>query len=118
VDNEAKACLDDIALSAQRDSQAKLAIVGNAMDGEVTADRKAAERAVNAKDYLVSEKGLNPARIAVYTGTADARSAATTIVPEGSTFDTAGLSSVDEAAVRPTPRQPLPTGKRRHQQGN
>jgi hypothetical protein len=113
VDNEAKACLDDIALSAQRDSQAKLAIIGNATDGEVTADHKAAERAVNAKDYLVSEKGLNPARIAVYTGTADARNATTTIVPEGAIFDTAGLSPVDEAAVRPTPRQPLPTGRRR-----
>jgi len=113
VDNEGKACLDDIALSAQRDSQAKLAIIGNAMDGEITADHKAAERAVNAKDYLVSEKGLNPARIAVYTGTADARNATTTIVPEGATFDTAGLSPVDEAAVRPTPRQPLPSARRR-----
>ena len=30
VDNEAKACLDDIALSAQQDPTAKLAIVGSA----------------------------------------------------------------------------------------
>ena len=113
VDNEGKACLDDIALSAMRDAHAKLTIVGNAMDGEVMADHKAAERAVNAKAYLVGEKGLDPARISVYTGTADARNASVTIVPQGAAFDTAGLSPVDEAVVRPSPRELPATGKRR-----
>ena len=36
VDNEAKACLDDIALTAQRDTTAKLAIVGNSAPIPVT----------------------------------------------------------------------------------
>src|SRR5271170_1226750 len=68
VDNEAKACLDDIALNLQRSSDAKLAVVGNATTDETTpSGRKkvavgttyAAERAVNTKDYLVTEKGID-----------------------------------------------------------
>jgi hypothetical protein len=113
IDNEGKACLDDIALSAMRDAHARLAIVGNAMDGEVMADHKAAERAVNAKAYLVREKGLDPARISVYTGTADARNATTNLIPQGATFDDAGLSPVDESAVKPAPGAALLPGKHR-----
>jgi len=114
VDNEAKACLDDIALSAQRDSQAKLAVVGSATADEKMADHKAAERAVNAKAYLVTEKGLDPSRIAVYTGTAGTKSAATTIVPAGATFDTTGLTPVDETAIKVQPRTPLGAKRRHH----
>ncbi len=33
----------------------------------------AAQRAVNVKDYLVTEKGIDASRISVTTGTADAR---------------------------------------------
>jgi outer membrane protein OmpA-like peptidoglycan-associated protein len=55
VDNEGKACLDEIALNLQRDSDAKLAIVGNAATGEKGGNKLAADRAVNTKAYLVSE---------------------------------------------------------------
>jgi len=118
VDNEAKACLDDIALSAQRDPQAKLAVVGNAAAEEKMAEHKAAERAVNEKAYLVTEKGVDASRIAVYTGTAGTKSAATTIVPSGATLDTTGLTPVDETAVKVQPRTPLGTARHHHKKAD
>jgi len=119
VDNEAKACLDDIALTAQRDTTAKLAIVGNSEPGKVVgrhtdlkekraaawADKRAAERAVNEKEYLVTEKGLDASNISVYTGTAGTNSDATTLIPAGATLDTTGLTPVDESMVKAVPRK-------------
>jgi len=118
VDNEAKACLDDIALTAQRDTTAKLAIVGNSAPGKVYgkhsemkekraaewADKRAAERAVNEKEYLVKEKGLDASSISVYIGTAGTNSDATTLIPAGATLDMTGLTPVDESSVRAIPR--------------
>jgi hypothetical protein len=104
VDNEAKACLDEIALNLQRDSDAKLAIVGNAASGEKNGNRIAAERAVNTKAYLVGEKGIDASRIAVYTGSQDGRTVSTTLIPAGATLDTAGDTAVDESAVKAHPR--------------
>ena len=118
VDNEAKACLDDIALTAQRDTTAKLAIVGNSAPGKVYgkhsemkekraaewADKRAAERAVNEKEYLVKEKGLDASSISVYIGTAGTNSDATTLIPAGATLDMTGLTPVDESSVRAVPR--------------
>jgi len=116
VDNEAKACLDDIALTAQRDTTAKLAIVGNSAPVPVRgkmkeekaaawANKQAAERAVNEKAYLVTEKGLDASSISVYTGTAGTNSAATTLIPAGATLDQTGLTPVDETAVKAIPRK-------------
>jgi hypothetical protein len=117
VDNEAKACLDDIALSAQRDPQAKLAVIGNAAANEKMAEHKAAERAVNEKAYLVTEKGVDSSRISVYTGSAGDKSAATTIIPVGATLDTTGLTPVDESAIKVQPRKSLGAGHRHHHKG-
>ena len=110
VDNEAKACLDDIALTAQRDTTAKLAIVGNSAPGKGKhaaewADKRAAERAVNEKSYLVTEKGLDASNISVYTGTAGTNSDATTLIPAGATLDQTGLTPVDEMKVKAVPRK-------------
>ena len=44
VDNEAKACLDDVALALQRSSDAKLALVGNEDAKEQKVDAKLAKR--------------------------------------------------------------------------
>jgi outer membrane protein OmpA-like peptidoglycan-associated protein len=104
VDNEAKACLDDIALNAQRDPNAKLAITGSAASGEKRGMKLASERAINTKAYLVTEKGVDASRISVYTGTADGKTAATTLVPAGATLSTDGLTPVDESAVKVMPR--------------
>ncbi len=100
VDNEAKACLDDIALNLQRSTDAKLAIVGNGTEKEMKSkheDKFAAERAENAKDYLVKEKGIDGSRVAVYTGTTDAKTDTTTLIPSGATLDTTGITPVDES---------------------
>jgi outer membrane protein OmpA-like peptidoglycan-associated protein len=120
VDNEAKACLDDIALKLQSASDAKLAVAGNATSDEKAPPKKgqkkkadlASERAVNVKDYLVTEKGIDASRISVYTGTDDAKTVTTTLVPAGATLSTSGLTPVDESAVKAVPRTP-PAKKRK-----
>ena len=104
VDNEAKACLDDIALNMQRTSDAKLAIAGNAASTEKNGAKAAAARAVNTKDYLVKEKGIDASRISVYTGSQDGQTANSTLIPTGATLDQTGLTPVDESAVKVVPR--------------
>jgi hypothetical protein len=118
VDNEAKACLDDIALTAQRQADAKLAITGNSEPvkvlGKATPAKEkkateetsklAAERAVNEKAYLVGEKGIDASRISVYSGTQSANNATTTLIPAGATLDMTGITPVDESAVKAIPR--------------
>ena len=114
VDNEAKACLDDISLNLQRTSDAKLAVVGNAAGGEKMGSKLAAERAVNTKDYLVKEKGIDASRISVYTGTTDGKTVTTTLIPAGATMDSTGITAVDESAVKVQPRKALPAARHRH----
>jgi len=121
VDNEGKACLDDVALKLQSASDAKLAVVGNSTGEEKTPPKKsrkktvadlAGERAVNTKDYLVTEKGIDASRISAYTGSEDGKTVTTTLVPAGATLSTTGLTPVDESAVKAVPRTP-PAKKRR-----
>ena len=123
LDNEAKACLDDVALNAQRSSDASLVVVGNATEAEQAApkgkrraarvENLAAQRAVNTKDYLVKEKGIDASRIQVRTGTAGAKEVENYLVPAGANFDTdvPGTTAVDESTVTPQTRKPL--GQRR-----
>jgi hypothetical protein len=123
VDNEAKACLDDVALKLQSASDAKLAIVGSnssVMPKHATKkhmaemQKYAAERAVNAKLYLTTDKGIDASRVAVYTGTTDANTDTTTLIPAGATFDTTGITPVDESAVTAVPRTPPPAEHHHH----
>jgi len=115
VNNEAKALLDDIALTLQRTPDAKLALIGNEDSAEKVAGEKnkkkpvdfAAERAVNTKEYLVTDKGIDPSRIMVYTGTADAQTVSAVLVPTGADLDTAGDTPVNESAVKAVPRDPV-----------
>jgi hypothetical protein len=90
IDNEGKACLDEVALDLQRSSDAQLAIVGNVSGGEKGGKRLAIERATNARVYLVSEKGIDSTRIAVYTGSQDGKAVSLTLIPAGATFDSTG----------------------------
>jgi outer membrane protein OmpA-like peptidoglycan-associated protein len=130
VDNEAKAALDEIALNLQKQPDAKAVLVGNSNAREKAQLAKqqksaekhkhvkvvdpAAERAVNTKDYLVKEKGIDAARISVATGTADEQTVDTYLVPSGATFttDVANTTAVDEGAVTVQPRKAL--GKHHH----
>jgi hypothetical protein len=108
VDNEAKACLDDIALNLQRTTGARLALVGNQDANEQAAETKeaklkhlaqkpsdAAERAINTRQYLVNEKGIDLSRILLYTGTDDAKTVTTTLIPVGAINPAAGNTPVD-----------------------
>jgi hypothetical protein len=104
VDNEAKACLDDIALNLQHSSDAKLVLVGNVSASEKGKTKLAAERAVNAKAYLVNAKGIDPSRIGVYTGSQDGKKVTTTLIPPGSTPDLDGNTPVDESVFKAHPR--------------
>ena len=95
VDNEAKACLDEVALNLQRNSDATLALVGNAAGTEKDGKKVAAQRAANTKAYLVGEKGIDSSRIIVYTGSLDGKVVSTTLIPAGATFDATGDSTVE-----------------------
>jgi outer membrane protein OmpA-like peptidoglycan-associated protein len=94
VDNEAKACLDEVAMSLQRNTNATLAIVGNAVGDEKDGHKRATERAVNTKAYLVGEKGIDSSRIAVYTGAQNGKVVSIVLIPADATFDATGDTPV------------------------
>jgi hypothetical protein len=102
VDNEAKACLDDVALNLQQQTDASAVLVGEAASDEKKADTLAAQRAVNTKDYLVKEKGIDASRISVRTGTQGNKEVENYLVPAGATFDNdvTGTTAVDESTVK------------------
>jgi hypothetical protein len=106
VDNEAKACLDDVALNLQRQSDATAVVVGDSAAGEKMGPKVAAQRAVNTKDYLVKEKGIDASRVQVRTGTEAGKQVQNYLVPAGATFDSdvQGTTQVNEDSVRPQGR--------------
>jgi hypothetical protein len=123
VNNEAKACLDEVALDLQKQPDAKAVVVGNSTAEEKTPKKGhkhakvedfAGERAVNAKVYLVKEKGIDASRISVATGTDDSQKVEDYLVPAGADFasDVHGTTPVDETTVKPQERKPL--GARHH----
>ncbi|HTX75439.1 MAG TPA: hypothetical protein VMD29_04460, partial [Terracidiphilus sp.] len=69
----------------------------------------AAQRAVNTKQYLVTDKGIDPSRITVATGTGDTQQVENYLVPAGANFsaDVQGTAPVDENTVKPQERKPL-----------
>jgi hypothetical protein len=128
VNNEVKAILDGVALTLQKQPDAKISIIGESTADEKAAAAKAAkkshkkgakledlaaQRAVNTKDYLVKEKGIDASRISVNTGTKDEQKVEIYLVPAGANFsaDVQGVTPVDESMVKPQVRKPLPTRK-------
>jgi hypothetical protein len=125
VDNEAKACLDQVALDLQQQADAKAVVVGesDAKEKDITAKQQKlalkhkkakvevfdAQRAVNAKDYLVTEKGIDASRVSTATGTTDGQTVEDYLVPAGATFtsDVQGTTPVDESTVKPEVRKAL-----------
>jgi hypothetical protein len=96
VDNAAKAVLDDAALRLQREPSSTAVIVGYGKDTK-TEKHLAARRALNAKYYMVSEKGLDAARIAVRSSDENKSSVDIWIIPAGATFNGEGTSAVDSS---------------------
>jgi hypothetical protein len=109
VDNEAKGCLDDIALEMNRESDATLVIIGK--HGPEEAPDTASERALNVRQYLTAEKGIDANRIELRTGESTGRSADNILVPPGATWDTGGTTRFDPTRV-PRHGEPYPTAPR------
>jgi hypothetical protein len=125
VDNEAKACLDQVALDLKQQVDAKAVIVGESTSDEraktekqqqlaakrknTTVDNFAAQRAVNTKEYLVTDQGIDASRITVMTGATDGQTVENYLVPAGANFstDVSGTTPVDELTVKPQERKPL-----------
>jgi outer membrane protein OmpA-like peptidoglycan-associated protein len=126
VDNEAKAMLDAVALSLQQAPDSKVVIVGNSTAEEKAPPKHhhkhakvidfAAQRAVNVKAYLVTEKGIDASRVIVVTGTTDGKTVEDYLVPAGANFsaDVQGTTPVDETVVKPEERKPLGEKPRHH----
>jgi len=130
VDNEAKACLDQVALDLKQQADAKAVLVGESDDREkaetarqekyaerhkrAVVEHFAAQRAVNAKDYLVTEQGIDASRISVTTTPTDGQAVQDYLVPAGANFgsDVTGTTPVDEMEVKPQVRKPLPERRR------
>ena len=106
VDNEAKACLDDVSLNLQRQSDATAVVVGDSASGEKSGPKLAAQRAVNAKEYLVKEKGIDASRIQVRSGSEAGKQVQNYLVPAGANFenDVQGSQPIDENSVKPQTR--------------
>jgi len=130
VDNEAKACLDDVTLSLQKSPDAKAVVVGQSTADEKAQQARAekfearkvhpkpvedaaAARAVNTKEYLVTEKGIDAARVSVATSAVDGQNVEDYLVPAGAVFsaDVQGTIPVNETVVKPQARKPLPARK-------
>jgi outer membrane protein OmpA-like peptidoglycan-associated protein len=104
VDNEAKAILDDCALRLQQDSGAQAVIVGNSDANEKNGAGLARQRAINTKDYLVTDKGITPTRLEVRTGNGGTQSVDIWVVPAGATFAGDGTQTFDETRSKAQPR--------------
>jgi outer membrane protein OmpA-like peptidoglycan-associated protein len=98
VDNEAKACLDDVALDLQKQPDAKLVIVGNFSDGETAA--QGAERSLNVRQYLVDEKGIDAGRIEVRYGAGTGREVDDILVPAGASYTNDKTTAFDPTSVK------------------
>ncbi len=125
VDNEAKACLDQVALDLKQNADAKAVVVGQSDDKEKATTAKqqkfaerhkkakvtdfAAQRAVNTKEYLVTDQGIDASRVTVATSPADGQTVQNYLVPAGANFssDVSGTTPVDESAVKAEVRKPL-----------
>ena len=97
VDNEAKGCLDDIALTLTQQTDARLIMVGNSAPGEKP--EAAAERALNAREYLVQEKGIDPSRIELRIGSPTGKTVTDTLVPAGAVFNNQDTHTFDEKTI-------------------
>ncbi len=115
VDNTAKAILDDDATALKNDPNGKIVIVGYADNEPPVYQGKgknkqpmdlAAQRAVNAKAYLVQQQGIDASRIEVRKGTGKDHTADVIWIPQGAdTNSCANLQNttpVDEAVVKPS----------------
>ncbi|HEY0760476.1 MAG TPA: hypothetical protein VGD59_14590 [Acidisarcina sp.] len=113
VNNEAKACLDAVTLSAKTQSDATVVIVGE--QSSSAHPGLAAQRAANTKQFLTTDEGIDASRVSIRTGTADKDTVEAYLVPAGANFDAdvMGTTAVDDS-VKPQVRKPLHMRKHGH----
>jgi hypothetical protein len=117
VDNEAKGELDRYAdaLAASPDSKGVVVGYATAKEDETKKGKEfAAQRAVNAKDYVSKEKGIDAARIEPRTGSESDQRVDLWIVPAGATFPAADTTVVDESMVKAVPRVAMKEKAHKH----
>jgi outer membrane protein OmpA-like peptidoglycan-associated protein len=87
LNNVDKACLDDVAQRLSADPRARVVVVGSADAGEAAGVGQ--QRADAVRDYLVTERRIEAARITTQTGTGASAQAGRQVtvwfVPEGAT---------------------------------
>jgi hypothetical protein len=101
LDSEGKACLDEVATDAQRHPESRLVLVGgdaprSPARGET--EVLAVKRSIDARDYLVNDKGIDPQRIQVRKGNAGSTDLDAYLVAAGADFemDVPGTTIIDE----------------------
>jgi outer membrane protein OmpA-like peptidoglycan-associated protein len=67
LNNIDKACLDDVAARLRQDPRSRVIVIGHADAAERRPDLLARQRGEAAKTYLVGERGIEEARVAVRT---------------------------------------------------
>lgn len=100
VDNEGRACLDDIALTMEHQPDARLVLIGEHSDSEADGQLTAAERAINTRAYLANEKGIDPSRVDVRTSTTPGRQVQTFLLAPGAIFDQPTEGRIDESKIK------------------
>lgn len=100
VDNEGRACLDDVALTLEHQPDARLVLVGEHSDSEADGQLTAAERAMNTRAYLANEKGIDPSRVDVRTSTTPGRQVQTYLLAPGAVFDQPTEGRIDESKIK------------------
>jgi hypothetical protein len=98
VDNEAKACLDAVALKMNSSADSHLIVVGNYGPSET--NFRAAQRAVNVKKYLVNEQNIDPSRIEVRIGSDGSRTLNNILIPPGAFFNDSTTHPFSEKSIR------------------
>ncbi len=99
VDNEGRACLDDVALTLEHQPDARLVLIGEHGPDEYEGQLTAAERAVNTRAYLSKEKGIDPSRVDIRTSGEPGRQVETILLAPGAVFDQS-TDRVDESKVK------------------
>jgi outer membrane protein OmpA-like peptidoglycan-associated protein len=114
VDNEAKGELDRYADALAAMPDATGVVVGYAGPKDSTSKyvlNVAALRAVNTKDYLAKQKGIDPKRIQPRSGGGHGQAAELWILPAAATFPAGDTKALDENKVKAVPRAPLKARK-------
>ena len=99
VDNEARACLDDIGLTLHNQPDSRLIVLGEHDVKESDGQMLAAERAMNTRAYLSQQKGIDPSRIDIRTSATPGRDVETYLLAPGATWDQPTDQKVDETKV-------------------